>query len=282
MKFNPATDSRPLRESDLRQRRNRGNRQRDCPCAGQAQRARRPKQSHPAISVVFLEADLTSLASVEKAAKHVLAESDRLDILICNAGICDVPPALTKDGYELNMGVNHLAHALLIKLFLPTLLRTAELPNSDIRIVSVTSEAFAVAPGKTIGLESLRTTQSGHFKMARYGQSKLANLLYARELARRYPQLTSVSVHPGVVKTEGFTQFSLAVKIIAHVFNPFSMMTPAQGAENQLWAATGDKSKILNGAFYTPVGVRAEAPSKDELAARLWKWTDEELEGYSV
>ncbi|KAJ6484546.1 oxidoreductase [Mycena vulgaris] len=198
-----------------------------------------PKQSHPAISVVFLEADLASLASVEKAAKHVLAESDRLGILICNAGICDVPPALTKDGYELNMG----------------------LPNSDIRIVSVTSEAFAVAPGKTIGLESLRTTQSGHFKMARYGQSKLANLLYARELARRYPQLTSVS---------GFTQLSLAVKIIAH------------GAENQLWAATGEKSKILNGAFYTPVGVRAEAPSKDELAARLWNWTDEKLEGYSV
>jgi NAD(P)-dependent dehydrogenase (short-subunit alcohol dehydrogenase family) len=231
---------------------------------------------------VFLEADLASLASVEKAAKHVLANSDRLDFLICNAGICDVPPALTKDGYELNMGVNHLAHALFVKLFLPTLLRTADLPNSDVRIVSVTSEAFSVAPGRTIAFDTLRTTQSGFFRIARYGQSKLANLLYARELARRYPQLTSVSVHPGAVKTEGFAKLSFAVTIICYVTNPFSMMTPVQGAENQLWAATSDKNKMENGAYYTPVGVRGATPSKDELVRRLWEWTDKELEGYKV
>jgi NAD(P)-dependent dehydrogenase (short-subunit alcohol dehydrogenase family) len=240
------------------------------------------KKAAPAVSVTFLECDQSSLASVEKAAKRALSESDRLDILICNAGVAELPPSLTKDGYEMQFGINHVAHALFIKLFLPTLLRTAELPNSDARVVSVSSNAIAMAPGGTVALNDLRTTQSGLFKLARYGQSKLANILYAGELARRYPQLTSVSVHPGVVKTEGYAQLSFAVRMIGYLTNPFSMMTPAQGAENQMWAATSDKTKIANGAFYNPVGVRGAAPSKDELARQLWQWTDKELEGYNV
>lgn len=110
----------------------------------------------------------------------------------------NVPPALTPEGYEVHFAVNHIAHALLIKLLLPTLLRTAETPNSDVRIVSLTSQAFSMHPGGGIVFKDLRTTQgSGLMKSLRYGQSKLANILYAAELARRYGStITAVCISP--------------------------------------------------------------------------------------
>ncbi|KAF7370816.1 Short-chain dehydrogenase reductase family [Mycena sanguinolenta] len=146
------------------------------------------KSTSPSVDVVFLECDLTSLPSVEKAAKLVVSQTDRLDILICNAGVMNVPPALTKEGYEVHFGINHVSHALFIKLLLPTLLRTAEVPGSDVRIVSLTSRGFTMHPSGGIVFSDLRTTQgSGLVKTFRYGQSKLANILYASELARRYP-----------------------------------------------------------------------------------------------
>ncbi|KAJ7030820.1 hypothetical protein C8F04DRAFT_1365378 [Mycena alexandri] len=87
--------------------------------------------SAPSITVVFLECDLESLEYVKQAAEQFVSQSDRLDVLVCNAGAMNVPPALTKDGYEVYFGLNHLAHALFIKLLLPTLLRTAESPNAN-------------------------------------------------------------------------------------------------------------------------------------------------------
>ncbi|KAJ7090568.1 oxidoreductase [Mycena crocata] len=244
------------------------------------------KSVNPTVPVVFLECDLTSLASVEKAAKQIVSESERLDVVICNAGIMNVPPALTKDGYEVHFGVNHVAHALFIKLLLPTLLRTAALPDSDVRILCLTSQAHRMSPWGGILFDGLRTTQdSGLIKSLRYGQSKVANILYAAELARKYPQITAVSIHPGVVRTDLLAQQTAFTRAASFLTHPFSMLTPSEGAYNQLWAATTDKTKIVNGAFYEPVGVpgtHGRRSVDQKLASRLWDWTDKELESFHI
>ncbi|KAJ6573804.1 oxidoreductase [Mycena vulgaris] len=244
------------------------------------------KTATPAAVLTFLEADLTSLASVEKAARQFISESDRLDILMCNAGVMNVPPELTQDGFEIHFGVNHLAHALLIKLLLPSLLRTAEGPGADVRIVSLTSKGFIGHPGGGILFKDLRTTQgAGLMKSLRYGQSKLANILYISELAKRFPQITSLSIHPGVVHTNLVDSQSGFFKALIYITTPFSRMTPADGARNQLWASTCDKKNVVNGAYYEPVGVpgRHARKSQDEkLAGQLWEWTDTELKGFQI
>ncbi|KAJ7287155.1 oxidoreductase [Mycena rebaudengoi] len=235
-------------------------------------------------AIAFLPCDLTSLASVEEASRQIISESDRLDIIICNAGIMGVTPGLTKDGYEMHFGVNHLAHALLIKLLLPTLLRTAELPDSDVRIVSLTSQAYMEHPIGGILFDKLHTTfDTMLLRGTRYGQSKLANLLYAAELARQYPQITSLSVHPGVVSTNMYAQLNRTTRAVAAFV--FGLMAPDEGARSQLWAATANKSTITNGAYYEPVGElgkRRRGSTDAKLAAKLWEWTENELAGYKA
>ncbi|KAL3433238.1 hypothetical protein BDV09DRAFT_186837 [Aspergillus tetrazonus] len=153
--------------------------------------------------VSFLACDLASLDSVKKAADTILAQESRLDLLMCNAGIMAVPPGKTSDGYEVQFGTNHLGHALLIQKCLPLLQQTAALPGADVRVVILTSLGFRMHPSAGIVFSDLKSEQNftAFGSWIRYGQSKLANILYARELARRYPSITSVSVHPGVVGT---------------------------------------------------------------------------------
>ena len=142
--------------------------------------------AQPDTQITFLQCDLASLVSVSKAAKQFTSQSPCLDTPLCNAGIMAHLPALTSDGYEIQFGTNHIGHALLIKLLLPTLQRTATQLNADVRIVSNTSVGFKAHPASGIAFEYLRTKQEypliGHW--IRYGQSKLANILYVEELAR--------------------------------------------------------------------------------------------------
>jgi NAD(P)-dependent dehydrogenase (short-subunit alcohol dehydrogenase family) len=91
------------------------------------------KRSNPDANITFLELDLASFASVKMAASTLLAENTRLDILMANTGIMAVPPSLTKDGFKVKFGTNHLSHALFTKLLTPLLLKTAETPGSDVR-----------------------------------------------------------------------------------------------------------------------------------------------------
>jgi len=119
-------------------------------------------------------------------------------------------PALSTDGYEIQFATNFLGHALLIKHFLPLLLSTAS-AHGDARIVSLTSTGFTVAPrNHGIVFSDLRTTQNYEFgaKWTRYGQSKLAILLYTAKLARRYPVLSTAIVHPGVIATDLVTSLN--------------------------------------------------------------------------
>ncbi|GAB1318104.1 Retinol dehydrogenase 12 [Madurella fahalii] len=244
-----------------------------------------------------LSLDLTSFASIKAAAQEVLSESSRLDILMLNAGIMATPAATTQEGYEIQFGTNHVGHALLTTLLLPLLLRTASAQlqegqetggRPDVRVVVLTSMAHRFTAPGGIAFSTLKSAgpQNLYSTWARYGQSKLANILFAKELARRYPQLTVVAVHPGVVNTNLMSPFSqqyLAARLALHAAG-WILATPDQAVRQQLWAATA-KEGIESGEYYHPVGVAgfASAWAKDEeLARRLWEWTEKELEGQVV
>lgn len=237
-------------------------------------------------NVKFIQCDLASLSSVKEAAEQFASQAPQLDILMCNAGIMAKPPSLTKDGYEIQFGTNHLGHALLIKKLLPLLEKTSS-TGGDARIVILSSEGMFLHPKGGIVFDDLKTVQDffvgGPWR--RYGQSKLANMLYARELSRRYPSITSVSVHPGVVATELIGNSKFMDRALIHVTNFGNLLEPEEGAFNQVWAATASREKLENGMYYEPVGKMAQkkldkTARDDGLAKRLWEWTEEALKGY--
>lgn len=248
------------------------------------------RSESPNAQLTFVECDLTSFASIQTCANKFITHFSRLDIFMCNAGIMAVPEGTTKDGYEIQFGTNHLGHALLIKLLLPTMLETAKLPGADVRIINMTSIAYQQAPSFGIDFATLKSPQASLGKVipgpkwSRYGQSKLAQLLYSQELAKRHPEITSVSVHPGIIMTGLFDNVSFMTKLPVLIQSIGKKTSVEEGPYNQLWAATCPKGKLVNGEYYEPVGVvgkRTTRAARDEkLAARLWDWTQKELEGF--
>jgi len=239
----------------------------------------------PPPTIKLLQLDLTSLASVQQAARTFVAASPRLDILMLNAGIMSSPPGLTKDGYEVQLGTNHLGHALLAKLLLPTLEHTASQHHSDVRVVVVSSAAHAMAPRAGILFETLKTPAENLSGFERYGQSKTASILWTRRMARAHPTITWASLHPGVVQTglqAGATGASLPMRAMLKVGRAF-MVGVEKGVLNQLWASVS--KDVVSGEYYEPVGVSgkgSKAAEDDVLGQRVLEWTDKELEGWSI
>ncbi|KAK4032712.1 hypothetical protein C8A01DRAFT_40854 [Parachaetomium inaequale] len=251
----------------------------------------------PNAPIQVLELDLASFASIKEAAATVLSTSPRLDILMLNAGIMAAPPGLTADGYELQFGTNHMGHALLTKLLLPLLTRTATPdttnPRPDVRIITLSSHGHVYASKPGIAFPTLKTRAEPMGALGRYYQSKLANVLWARQLARAYPQFTVASIHPGVVQTnllENAAGAPAVVRAITKVVVGLGLLTPVeQGVRNQLWASVAPvrdgESGVVSGEYYEPVGVAGmgSRDGRDEgLARRLWEWTEGELEGHVV
>ena len=236
------------------------------------------KKITPAANITFLPLDLASFDSISAAAKSFTGQSQRLDILMNNAGVMGLPPGTTQEGYEVQFGTNHVGHALLTRLLLPTLLATAQQPGSDVRIINLTSEAHRMGPSGGIKLEDLNQQNT----WARYGQSKLANILFTRELAERYPSITSVAVHPGIIKTDLYApnqNSSILMRYGLTIFSPL-MTKLKSGAYNQLWAATTKKAELTNGAYYTPVASKSNGnghAQDKKLSKQLWDWTEKEL-----
>ncbi|KAF2467183.1 dehydrogenase with different specificitie [Lindgomyces ingoldianus] len=235
--------------------------------------------------ITFLNCDQSSLTSVSQAAKHFLVNEDRLDVLICNAGVMALPPSLTKDGYEAQFGINHVGHALFIKHLLPILEQTSQ-QHAEARIVSLASLGASHTTPGGIAFESLRTSQDFFgmtAKWMRYGQSKLANILYASELAMRYPSLTVVSLEPGTVWTGLISNLGWFDRLFIWLVTWWKTIDLHEGAYNTCWAATIAEKEIESGSMYQPVGdlVPASGYMKDEdLAGKLWEWTEEQLKPY--
>lgn len=271
------------------------------------------REQLPLISYLVL--DLASLASVKDGTARFLATEDRLDILMLNAGIMMTPPGLTSDGYELQFGTNHVGHALLAKLLLPLLLRTAAgpppkkqleqeqqqslpqappaprdegEPKTDTRVIVLTSSAIGWAPSGGIQFASLRTPAPRMLSAQRYGQSKLANALWAHELAARHPSLTVAAVHPGVVGTNLLwspeRRSGAVERALLALSRPAFFAAVEDGVRNQMWAAVSHD--VVSGEYYVPVGAMRRGSrtykNGEELGRRLWEWTENELKGYEV
>jgi NAD(P)-dependent dehydrogenase (short-subunit alcohol dehydrogenase family) len=242
---------------------------------------------------------MTSLASVRRAASAF--DAHRLDVFVANAGVMAQPPGQTQDGYETQFGVNHVGNAALLLRLLPVMLRTKQVAQeqdpeaeADVRFVSVTSLGYRGHPAEGIDFASLTTDGAGvrFGTWGRYAQAKLANIIMAHELARRYPEITALSVHPGVVRTELVTNLGWLHRALVVVTNP-RLMTPRQGCYNTVWAATArdvpDKVRRHAGssaeaaaaaAFWEPVGKMNKGDDKcwdEDLARKLWEWTEEHV-----
>lgn len=247
----------------------------------------------PADTLCFIPCDHNSLSSVQHAAQRILAKTDRIDVLICNAGIMAGPPGVTQDGYERQFGINFLAHALLIRLLLPTLSSTSSL-HGDARIVLLTCLSFQHAPQPHgIVFETLKSSQQDgdayigfQPKNKRYAQSKLALILYGKQLARRYPSITTLSIHPGVCNTGLVCGLPFWEKMLFKLWVKAGMLGDEGSAEeaswNVCWGATAEKGRaMVSGGIYEPVGVsvaETEHSTDEVLGEKLWEWTEEQLE----
>lgn len=237
----------------------------------------------PGANIAFLALDLSSFALIRQAAAEVLQRYERLDVLLNNAGLMGVPPGLTEDGYEMQFGSNHMGPALFTRLLLPLLEKTAQQPNSDVRVVQLSSDAFQFAPAGGIVFSELKTDMAKFSGRARYGQSKLANLYFVKVLAKRYPKIKCVSLHPGIVNTGITTNTVKNYPALSWIFGIGIRLffTDVQtGALGQLWAATGRSEEIETGAYYTPLKKivrRNKVVDDGELAEKLWDWTEEQF-----
>ncbi|KAK2002132.1 short chain dehydrogenase [Colletotrichum falcatum] len=155
-----------------------------------------PKSDAP---VHAIELRLDSLASVRSAAKEFLSRSDRLNVLILNAGVMATPKGKTEDGFETQFGTNHLGHFLLFQLLKPALLASST-PRFQSRVVSVSSMAHHRS---NVRLDDVEFEKEEYHPWAAYGRSKTANIFFAKEAERRYGPvgLHALSLHPGIIAT---------------------------------------------------------------------------------
>jgi NAD(P)-dependent dehydrogenase (short-subunit alcohol dehydrogenase family) len=232
----------------------------------------RIQRAVPGASLEHLPMDLADLASVRGAAEALLAQHARLDMLIANAGVMGTPAMTTADGFELQMGVNHLGHAALIARLLP-LIAAAPRP----RIVLVTS---AMARAGRIDVGTLGALATPHRPWRAYAASKLANVLYAQELARHLGvdggAAVVASAHPGYAATELQTRGpglsgGVLGKVKSRSLGGVTLLfaqSAAQGALPQLRAATD--ADVANGSAWGPrFGMRGSAVPIDPLEAAL-------------
>jgi len=220
------------------------------------------------------EADLSSQAHVRRVAAEVLERYPRLDILVNNVGGLWAHRHVTEDGLERTFALNHLAPFLLTSLLVDRMVA-----EGSGRIVIVTSSAEALG---RIDFDDLQSTKSYSGQRA-YNQSKLANVLFTYELARRLydTAVTANAVHPGVTRTGFAVADQPKSYSMSWMARPF-MRSPERGADTVVWAASSSElDGVTGGYFHDRRPKRSSERSHDEaIAKRLWR-VSEELVGIS-
>ncbi|NRB40616.1 MAG: SDR family oxidoreductase [Pseudomonadales bacterium] len=222
--------------------------------------------------VHLIVADLAEQAQIHRAAKEFLALDVPLHILLNNAGITNTTRRETADGIEQTFAVNHLGYFLLTRLLLDKLKHSA-----PARIVNVASHAHHMVSGMQFDdLEFKRNYRT--FKV--YGQSKLANLLFTKELSRRLAGtgVTVNAVHPGAVATALGAQNGWLGKVISFIAS-FFLRSPQKGAESSIYACASPQLQQVSGKyFYNCKEIQAKPWAQDGAAARkLWRESERML-----
>jgi NAD(P)-dependent dehydrogenase (short-subunit alcohol dehydrogenase family) len=247
------------------------------------------RDSVPDAQLEIRELDLGSLASVRAFGAKFRADYSSLDLLINNAGIMAAPQARTTDGFDEQLGTNHLGHFALTAELLPAL-KAAAAVGSDVRIVNLSSRGHFRGG---INWDDPHYRTRDYDKFEAYGQSKSANILFTVELERRLADegIHSFAVHPGVIATE------LSRHLTREDFTQMAARAPAgamtlksipQGAATTVWAATSPDLAGKGGVYLEDVhvagpvnearteGVAPHAIDAD-LAQRLWTWSQEQI-----
>jgi NAD(P)-dependent dehydrogenase (short-subunit alcohol dehydrogenase family) len=216
--------------------------------------------------VRFVQADFAQLTQVRRLAQELQSLLPRLDVLINNAAVMAAARARSAEGYDLTFAVNHLAPFLLTNLLLDKLKASA-----PARVIVVASEAHRRA---TLDFGDLMNAGASGWWTA-YERSKLANVLFARELARRLAGtgVTVNALHPGVVRSQLFRSSPALLRVVLWSVGRLFMLSPQQGARGSVYLATASGLDDESGGYYR--GCRRVAPSaaaqSEACAARLWQ-----------
>ncbi|XP_053553818.1 retinol dehydrogenase 12 [Bombina bombina] len=213
--------------------------------------------------VVVRKLDLANTKSVKEFAENIHKDEKKIHILINNAGVMMCPYTKTADGFEMQIGVNHFGHFLLTYLLLDLLKQ-----SSPARIINVSSLAHLFGAIKFNDIQSLKS----YFSPGAYCQSKLANILFTRELARKL-QGTGVTVnalHPGTVGSE-LTRHSIILNSLWKLFSIF-VKTPVEGAQTSIYCAVAEELENVTGKYFSdcrPAYVSSKGRN-DADAKKLW------------
>jgi NAD(P)-dependent dehydrogenase (short-subunit alcohol dehydrogenase family) len=228
------------------------------------------KRSSNSTRVSRVELDLGSLASIQICAAQLLEKHGKIDVLINNAGVWPRQRRTTAQGWEQTIGINHIGHMALTMKLLPSLRKARG------RIVVVSSGLHA--RGK-MQWDDLMSEQGGFSGQRAYSQSKLANILFANELARREKAsgVTVNSLHPGVVKTQLAREFPELLRAVAGVI----MITPQKGAQTSVYLASSSQVANVTGQYFDKSAPKATSKAAQSQAdgERLWQWTEAQIAG---
>uniref|UniRef100_UPI00398ED46F retinol dehydrogenase 12-like isoform X2 n=1 Tax=Pristiophorus japonicus TaxID=55135 RepID=UPI00398ED46F len=223
-------------------------------------------------NIVVKKLDLADTKSIREFAAQINDEQQQVNILINNAGVMMCPYSKTVDGFELQFGVNHLGHFLLTCLLIDLIKR-----SSPARIINVSSTAHKMG---TINFEDLNS-EKNYNSMKAYAQSKLANIVFTRELARKLEGTDVVvfSLHPGVVRTDLSRHLNVVARFGLAMLRPFTK-SPSSGAETTVYCSVARGLESENGQYFSDCDRASCSPAAydDETARKLWEVSCQMLE----
>lgn len=218
-----------------------------------------------------IECELSDLESVSTCTQALLSQKLKFDGIICNAGIMALPTLQQRQGVELQFFTNHIGHFKLVTDLLPLL-------KEDARVVVVSSEAHHAAPKGGIDFSNLSGEQ-GYRPWKAYGQSKFANLLFAKALARRFSgtRRSALALHPGVIPTPLGRNFAKPLQSLMSLGKPLFLKTVPEGAATQLFCATHPLATNFSGSYLKDCNLAKcrEDANEADLAERLWEVSEQ-------
>merc|ERR1712025_599134 len=223
--------------------------------------------------VIIHKLDLASLESVREVAEQLGNSLDKIDILINNAGIMACPEMRTKEGFEMQFGTNHLGHFLLTNLLMPLIKKAA--PGA--RIINVSSLAHT---NGQMNWDDINFEKTPYDPIKAYGQSKLANVLFTKELARKGEGsgVNAYALHPGVIKTElgrHMEGMGPVMKMMWRCCGAF-IKTPENGANTTIYCSVEESIADHNGRYYSDCAEKSPASQAENMddAKKLWELSE--------